>query len=140
MTNKKSIAKGFKMYNDKKNLQKDIIFGKTHFGIHHDDLLFYKNDKLLKDYGSEGQQKNGIIAYKLSEIEIYKELKKENPILILDDLFSELDNNKINNILNLIDKNIQTFITTTDISIVDKSILNNSKKIKINDGCVEEEL
>lgn len=122
----------------KKNLQRDIIFGKTQIGIHHDDIIFKKNDYNLKDYGSEGQQKNAIISYKLAEIEVFKKQKKDCPILILDDLFSELDKSKINNLLNLLDKNIQTFITTTDISIIDKNIIEKSKLIKIENGSIRE--
>ena len=126
--------------NYKKSLQRDIILGKTQIGVHHDDIIFIKNDNSLKDYGSEGQQKNAIISYKLAEIELFKAKNGEYPILILDDLFSELDNEKINNILNLLGEDIQTFITTTDISKVDKRILEMSKKICIQDGKLEEVL
>ena len=126
--------------NYKKSLQRDIILGKTQIGVHHDDIIFIKNDNSLKDYGSEGQQKNAIISYKLAEIELFKSKNGEYPILILDDLFSELDNEKINNILNLLGEDIQTFITTTDISKVDKRILEMSKKICIQDGKLEEVL
>jgi DNA replication and repair protein RecF len=127
------------LVNYKKSLKKDLMIGKTSIGIHHDDLEFYLDDMNLKIYGSEGQQKNAIIALKLSEIEIIKEEKKDYPILILDDLFSELDNEKINNIINLLNNNIQTFITTTNVENVDKNLIHNCKVIKINDGLVEEE-
>ena len=126
-----------KKYKD--NLQRDIILGKTTFGIHHDDIKFKFNDLDIKDYGSEGQQKNAIIAYKLTEIEIFKSIKDDFPILILDDLFSELDQNKINNILDLIDNNIQTFITTTEIDKIKESIIKNSKIFKVLDGDVRED-
>ena len=99
----------------KKGLQKDLLFGKTNFGIHTDDLRFLLNGKDLKEYGSEGQQKNAIIAYKFSELELFKEFTGNYPIFILDDLFSELDEEKIANILNLLKKDVQTFITTTEI-------------------------
>ncbi|HIS18867.1 MAG TPA: DNA replication/repair protein RecF, partial [Candidatus Coprovivens excrementavium] len=97
------------------------------------------NNFNLKDYGSEGQQKNAIIAYKLAELDIFYTIRKEYPILILDDLFSELDKYKINNILSLINKDIQTFITTTDIDKIDKNILKNSKVFEIIDGVVRED-
>lgn len=126
-----------KMY--KSTLKKDLILGKTSLGIHHDDLEFYLDDMNLKIYGSEGQQKNAIIALKLSEIEIIKQIKKDYPILILDDLFSELDNEKINNIIKILNKEIQTFITTTNIEKVDKELIHNCKVIRINNGEVEEE-
>lgn len=123
----------------KKNLQRDIVLGKTEVGIHHDDLVFKLNGQDLKDYGSEGQQKNAIISYKLSEIEFYKEKNDDDPILILDDLFSELDNQKINNLLKILDKNVQTFITTTNIDIVDEKIKKESKKIYVYNGTIKEE-
>ena len=124
----------------KKNLSKDLAFGKTSFGVHHDDLEFLLDDLSLKDYGSEGQQKNSIIAWKFSEIEILKEKKNVTPILILDDLLSELDMVKIQNIFRFVDKEIQTFITTTEIEKV-VSLLGNMeyKKIYVENGKLEEE-
>ena len=116
-----------------------MAFGKTILGIHHDDIDFFLDNNKLKDWGSEGQLKNSVIAFKLSEIKIIKKIKKENPVLILDDLFSELDNEKINNILNLIGSDIQTFITTTDISKIKHDILDNSKIFKITESGIEEE-
>jgi len=103
----------FSLY--QKNLKRDLSFGKTNIGIHMDDFKFVLNGKDLKEYGSEGQQKNAIIAYKFSEIEIFKELTGSYPIFILDDLFSELDKEKVQNILNLLSPDVQTFITTTDL-------------------------
>jgi DNA replication and repair protein RecF len=119
-------------------LQQDMLFGKTKFGIHHDDFIFYLNNKSIKDYGSEGQQKNAIISYKLAEIKIIQENLNKDPILILDDLFSELDNEKINNILELLNDNIQTFITTTDIDKLNNKIKNNSKIFYVNDNAIKE--
>ncbi len=126
----------FKKYVD--NLNKDIILGKTSIGVHHDDIKFKLNGINIKDYGSEGQQKNAIIAYKLTELEIFYQVRGNYPILILDDLFSELDRFKINNILNLINKDIQTFITTTEIDKVNEDILKNSKLFEVEDGYVRE--
>jgi len=123
----------------KKNLKKDLFIGKTSVGVHHDDLEFYLDDMNLKVYGSEGQQKNAIISLKLSEIEIIKEKKNDYPILVLDDLFSELDNIKINNIIRLLNNDVQTFITTTNIENVSKSLLNNCKVIRVSDGKIEED-
>lgn len=123
----------------RENLNRDIILGKTSFGVHHDDVRFKFKGYNIKDYGSEGQQKNAIIAYKLTELEIFYQVRGNYPILILDDLFSELDRFKINNILNLINKDIQTFITTTDIDKINKDILDMSKLFEVSDGCVRED-
>ena len=125
-----------KKYHD--NLNRDIILGKTSFGIHHDDIKFKLQNYNIKDYGSEGQQKNAIIAYKLTELEIFYQIKGNYPILILDDLFSELDRFKINNILNLINNDIQTFITTTDIDKINNNVLDKCKLFEVFDGQVRE--
>lgn len=125
--------------NYKKNIKRDLFIGKTSIGIHHDDIEFYLGDMNLKIYGSEGQQKNAIISLKLSEIEIIKQKKNDYPILILDDLFSELDTGKINNIIKLLNSDVQTFITTTNIENVSKNLLNNCKVIRVSDGKIEEE-
>ena len=123
----------------KKLLKKDLFIGKTSFGVHHDDLEFYLENLNLKIYGSEGQQKNAIIALKLSEIEVIKRIKDDYPILILDDLFSELDKEKINNIIKILNDNIQTFITTTNIENISSKLLKNCKVIRVSEGKIEEE-
>ena len=124
----------------KKNLKKDIFLGSTFFGIHKDDFIFSFDEKKLQEFASEGQQKNSIIAFKLAEIEVFYNRTNEYPILILDDLFSELDLNKIKNIFKYIRDDIQTFITTTDLKKLKKSYLKNSKIFRIKDGEIEEEL
>lgn len=117
---KEELMKKYQSY-----LDKDIIIGKTNIGIHHDDFIFSLNNKNLKDYGSEGEQKNAIICFKLAEIELFIKDKGIYPILILDDLFSCLDAKKINNILKKLNKNLQIFITTTDLKNINTKILNN---------------
>ena len=119
-----------------KNLSKDLMLGKTSIGIHGDDLAFLLDGKNLKEYGSEGQQKNAIIAYKFSELEIFKEKTGFYPIFILDDLFSELDQEKVLNILKLLKSEIQTFITTTNLDILSFSSIHSYKQIHIEDGHV----
>ncbi len=121
----------------KKSIEKDIILGKTQIGIHHDDYRYLLNKKDLKEYGSEGQQKNAIISYKLSALNIFFNKNKTYPILILDDLFSELDNQKINNILKLLKKRVQVFITVTDLNKVSEKLLQNCKIIEIKKGKAE---
>lgn len=119
-------------------LSKDLFLKKTSFGVHHDDIVFKLNDHNLRLFGSEGQQKNAVIAYKFAEIESIKEQSKIQPIFILDDLFGELDKEKINNILDTLESKSQTFITTTDIDYLSDKIINNSKKIFIENGKIEE--
>ena len=122
-----------------KNFEKDLRFGKTTIGIHMDDLCFLLAGKDLKDYGSEGQQKNAIIAYKFSELEIFKEKTGNYPLLILDDLFSELDIEKIENILELLKPNVQTFITTTELNTFNFLKKFSYKEFEINNGQIVKE-
>lgn len=123
----------------KKNYQHELNVGKTIDGIHHDDLEFVLDNNNLKEIGSEGQRKNAIISFKMAQINVTKEIKENYPILILDDLFSELDQEKIKNIFKLLNKEVQTFITTTDIKMINKKQLVNAKKFKVNNGIIEED-
>lgn len=126
-----------KMYNKEK--ERDIVLGKTNMGVHRDDYDFTLNGFSLKDYGSEGEQKNAIISLKMGEIDIFKDKKSITPILILDDLFSELDEIKINNILDFISDDIQTFVTTTELDKVSSKLVKNSKVFSVFEGMVKEE-
>lgn len=123
-----------KIYKDK--LDYDIKINSTSVGPHKDDIEFYLDDINLKLYGSQGQQRIAIVAIKLAEIEIFKKYKDSTPILLLDDIFSELDIEKQNNLLNYIKNNIQTIITTTDLSNISKKLINKSKLFKIESGKV----
>ena len=123
----------------KDNYQKELSVGKTLEGIHHDDIMFILDNNKLKEWGSEGQRKNAIISFKLAEINVINEIKGYYPILILDDLFSELDKEKITNLLGMLDRNVQTFITTTDLKNISKKVIKDAKKIKVCDGAIEEE-
>ena len=120
-----------------KNKENDIKFCCTLIGPHKDDFEFYLNDKNLKLYGSQGQQRAAVLTLKLSEIELFKKYKEETPILLLDDIFSELDDSKKNNLLKYIVKDIQTIITTTDLNNLDKKLIKKSKIFKIEQGKVE---
>lgn len=132
---KEELIEKYKYY-----LDRDLSIGKTSIGIHHDDLVFSLKSNNLKDYGSEGEQKNAIICFKLAEIEIFIKDRGIYPILILDDLFSELDAKKINNILKKLNKNLQIFITTTDLKNVNTKILNNCMVFELkNEKVVKKE-
>lgn len=131
--NKESLLKS---YNKEK--ERDVILGKTNMGVHRDDYEFILEDNNLRDFGSEGEQKNAIISLKMAEIDIFRSKKSVTPILILDDLFSELDEEKISNILTFINEDIQTFITTTELNKVGEILEDNSKIFEVNNGVVTE--
>ena len=120
-----------------KKLDYDIKLCSTSIGPHKDDFEFYINEKNLKYYGSQGQQRVAVLALKLSEIEIFKKYKETTPILLLDDIFSELDDNKKNNLLKYISKDIQTIITTTDLKNLDRGLIKKSKIFNISSGEVK---
>ncbi|HEY8424344.1 MAG TPA: DNA replication/repair protein RecF [Clostridia bacterium] len=96
----------------KKELDYDIERGYTNSGVHKDDIALLVNGVDIRAFGSQGQQRTAALALKLAELEIFNNLSKETPILILDDVFSELDKLRRNRLLERI-KNIQTFITCT---------------------------
>ncbi len=118
----------------KKNLNKEIILGMTLNGVHRDDLIFKINGYDAKIYASEGQQKMIVIAYKISELLLFKKIKKEYPVLLLDDVFSEIDVKKRNNIIKYLKSDIQVIITTNDILNIDKSLVDEAKIFKIKNG------
>ena len=111
----------------KRNRKKEINLGMTDFGIHRDDYEFLQNDNNSKEYSSEGIQKLIILAMKLSEVKIFINEFDIKPILILDDLFSELDEKNRNSIFKSLSDNIQVFITTTDLKNINKKIIEKSK-------------
>ena len=121
----------------KKNLNKEIILGMTLNGVHRDDLIFKINSYDAKIYASEGQQKMIVIAYKISELLLFKKIKREYPVLLLDDVFSEIDVKKRNNIIKYLKSDIQVIITTNDILNIDKSLVDEAKIFKIKNGNIK---
>ncbi len=117
--------------------QKEIKYKMTLIGPHRDDLEFYIDNKNIKEYGSQGQQRMAVLALKLAEIDIFKQYKDSYPILLLDDVFSELDKRKKNNLLKYINNDIQVLITTTDLSNISKKLLDKAKLIQIEDGNIK---
>lgn len=118
--------------------QYDIITGTTTIGIHRDEVEFHLNKHPLKTHGSQGEQRTAVLAIKLALIDFIYEHKEEYPILLLDDVLSELDDTRQTNLLQYINKNIQTFITTTDIHDIDVEHIKQYKLYKIDDGSVKE--
>lgn len=118
----------------RKHLKYDIKMCSTSSGVHKDDFEFDLGDNNLKFYGSQGQQRIAVLCLKLSEIEIFKKYKESTPILLLDDVFSELSDDKKNNLLKYISKDIQTIITTTELNNLDKKLIKKSKLFKIEAG------
>lgn len=123
-------------YREKLNkyLEKEKNYKISLIGPHRDDFIFFLNGKNISVYGSQGQLRSAILALKLSEVELFRNDCKEEPILLLDDIFSELDIEKKNNLIKYISNNIQTIITTTDINMIDEKIVKQAAIFKIIDG------
>lgn len=94
--------------------KRDIFKKNTSLGPHRDDLTFFING-MNAHYGSQGQHRSLVLSLKLAEIELMKETTREYPILLLDDVMSELDNERQIKLLETISEKIQTFITTTSL-------------------------
>lgn len=118
---------------------REKAYGMTLNGPHRDDFSFLLNNKELEIYGSQGQIRAAILAMKLAELMIFKEKDGEYPILLLDDIFSELDIDKRNKLVKYILDDVQTIITTTDIDLIDKTLLEKSSIFVVDDGKIIED-
>ena len=116
----------------------DIMRGSTKIGPQHDDLEFYINDLDAKMYASQGQQRSIVLSLKLAEINYLKEKTGTYPVLLLDDVLSELDKNRQLKLLDAINENVQTFITTPSISDIKEDLLKKAKVFKIESGNISE--
>jgi DNA replication and repair protein RecF len=117
----------------KNSVEKDCATQYTNCGIHKDDIIFNIQGLPVKKFGSQGQQKSFMVAIKLAQFEYTKNIKGYKPILLFDDIFDKLDNNRVEQIIELVSENIfgQVFITDTQKERIDHVIseLNASYKI-----------
>ena len=128
LNNKEKLIKELK-----KNRKKEINLGMTDYGIHRDDYVFYHNNNNAKEYSSQGIQKLIVLAMKLSEVKVFINKYNIKPIILLDDLFSELDSKNRNNIFKSLSDDVQIFITTTDLKNIDKKIIKKAKIIDLDE-------
>lgn len=127
------IAQNYKIaleenYEDERRRCQSLI------GPHRDDIVFFINEKESTKFASQGQQRTIVLALKMAEIEIIKEKVGTSPILLLDDVLAELDDLRQNYLLNSIDKETQTIITSVDTLFFNDEFLQDVKIFKINDG------
>lgn len=102
----------------KQNRQKDLMLQRTSGGVHRDDLLFLLGEQPFKNIASQGQRKSLLFALKLAEMEIIREERRLSPLLLLDDVFEKLDEERISNLLLRVCsyEEMQIFITDTNCS------------------------
>lgn len=115
--------------------ERDIRLKQTTVGPHRDDFAFIANDIDIRKFGSQGQQRTSALSLKLSEIELVKKMTKDTPILLLDDVLSELDSSRQNYLLNSIG-NIQTIITCTGLDEFINNRFEINKVFKITNGTI----
>ena len=117
--------------------EKDIKLKQTGVGPHRDDFSFTVGDIDIRKFGSQGQQRTAALSLKLSEIELVKKVAKDTPVLLLDDVLSELDSNRQQFLLNTIG-DIQTIITCTGLDEFVNNRFEIDKIFKVVDGTIEE--
>lgn len=119
------------------NLERDIILKATGCGPHRDDISFYVGNQNLKLYGSQGQQRTAALSLKLAEIELVRKKIKESPVLLLDDVLSELDRNRQTYLLESI-TDLQTIITCTGLEEFVDNQKENYKLFQVTEGVLSE--
>lgn len=127
-----------KLYLEKleKNWKNDIYRGNTSIGPHKDDLKLMVNGIDIRNYGSQGQQRTAALSLKLAEVKLIEEEKREKPILLLDDVLSELDSSRQKYLISSL-RDIQIFITTTEISGFLESNIQEKNIYKVKEGKVK---
>ncbi|UCZ53257.1 DNA replication/repair protein RecF [Bacillus shivajii] len=120
-----------------KKKDQEIQRGTTLVGPHRDDIQFLVNDRDIQMFGSQGQQRTTALSLKLAEIELIHEKIGEFPILLLDDVLSELDDHRQSHLLNTIQGKVQTFVTTTSVDGINHQTLREANMYVVNDGKVE---
>ena len=119
------------------NYLRDKLYGMTLIGPHRDDYSIFLENKDLALYGSQGQNRSAILSLKIAELYNFKDICGDYPILLLDDIFSELDIDKRNRLVKYIINDVQTIITTTDLNMIDNSLVKNAKIFNVCDGTIE---
>lgn len=117
-----------------KNFEKEKLYGMTLIGPHRDDYSLFLGNDDMSIYGSQGQNRAAILSLKLALVTIFKDVTGDYPILLLDDIFSELDVINRNRLVKYILNDVQTIITTTDLNLIDNSLIERAKIFKISDG------
>lgn len=123
----------------KEQRNREFERGVTLVGPHRDDLQFFVNDYDVQTYGSQGQQRTTALSLKLAEIELIKKEIGESPILLLDDVLSELDDYRQSHLLNTIHGDVQTFVTTTSVEGIDHNTIREAKMFHVKQGSVDSE-
>lgn len=115
------------------NLDSDIIRKSTAAGPHRDDMAVFFDGRDIRSFGSQGQQRIAAISLKLCEIQVLKERLNTDPVLLLDDVLSELDMQRRKRLVGIISGRFQTFVTATNISYLDKLDIDFGSRFLVKD-------
>lgn len=118
--------------------KREIDRGVTLVGPHRDELQFFVNGYDVQTYGSQGQQRTTALSLKLAEIELIKQEVGEPPVLLLDDVLSELDDFRQSHLLNTIRGSVQTFVTTTSVDGIQHETIQSARLFEVTNGTVKE--
>jgi DNA replication and repair protein RecF len=118
--------------------ERDIKLKQTTVGPHRDDFSFIAGDIDIRKFGSQGQQRTAALSLKLSEIELVKKITNDTPLLLLDDVLSELDSNRQNHLLNSIG-DIQTIITCTGLEEFVNNRFEINKVFRVSNASIVQE-
>lgn len=118
-------------------VSEEIARGITTIGPHRDDLLFLDGQIDLRTYGSRGQQRTAVLATKLAEVELMARVTGEQPILLLDEVMSELDVNRRQYLCRQIARVEQSLVTTTDLDALSPSVLEQAALYRVTEGRLE---
>ncbi len=118
--------------------KRELDRGVTLVGPHRDDLQFIVNGYDVQTYGSQGQQRTTALSLKLAEIELIKQEVGEAPVLLLDDVLSELDDYRQSHLLNTIRGSVQTFVTTTSVEGIQHETIQSARLFEVSKGTVKE--
>ena len=117
----------------KHNRQKDLMLQRTSGGLHKDDLIFHLGQQPFRNIASQGQRKSLLFALKLSEMDVIKKQKHFSPLLLLDDVFEKLDEERISNLLTRVtgDEETQIFITDTNCQRLENKLKSLEKPFQV---------
>ncbi|SEM83457.1 DNA replication/repair protein RecF [Lihuaxuella thermophila] len=119
--------------------EKELMRGTTLIGPHRDDLRLLANGLDLHTFGSQGQQRTAALSLKLAEIELIYQETGHYPILLLDDVLSELDDSRKTHLLEAIRGRVQTFVTTTGLDGIDAETLTRARIYQVRQGTIQEQ-
>ncbi|MDD3112950.1 MAG: DNA replication/repair protein RecF [Candidatus Izemoplasmatales bacterium] len=124
----------------KSKYHQDLVARITNYGPHRDDYDFYLDDRLARNHASQGEQRTMILSLIMALGDLIYQIKKERPVFLLDDVFSELDSERQNRLLEyLTTANLQAIVTTTSVQEIKETIIKKAKIFRVTNGYIKEE-